>query len=186
MPPSHCLAMFLRCGCRRVKVSRRQGDLLPFEAFISYSTRDLRRATQVKRLLERPGCIAFLAEYDVAFGESLDSRIIAAIRRCDVFILLWSRHARESEWVPQEIGVAKAHNRPIIPIVLHESASPTGFLKGTKYLPLYKDPARGLSWLQQHVFLKASEKEQRAGLAWLGLGAAFLWLFSQDKRSRDA
>lgn len=159
---------------------------MAFEAFISYSTRDLTRANQVKRLLERPGCTAFLAEYSVVPGDPLDSKIIAAIKRCDVFILLWSHHARDSEWVPQEIGVAKAHDRPIIPIVLHESASPTGFLRGTKYLPLYKDPATGLAWLQQNVFERASQKEKRKGLTWLGIGAAFLWLLNQDKRSGGA
>lgn len=157
---------------------------MAFEVFLSYSTRDLSRAKQVKRLLDRPGCSAFLAEYTIAPGEQLDPTIIAAIKRCDAFVLLWSHHARASEWVPQEIGIAKAFEKPIIPIVLHRSAAPTGFLRGTKYLPLYKDPARGLTWLQQHVFQEASKKEQQEGLAWLGLGGAFLWLFSQDERPR--
>lgn len=159
---------------------------MAFEVFISYSTRDLSRAKQVKRLLDRPGCTAFLAEYMIKPGEELDPTIIAAIRRCDVFVLLWSHHARASEWVPQEIGVARASEKPIIPIVLHKSASPTGFLRGTKYLPLYKDPAEGLRWLQQHVFVRASKKEQREGLTWLGLGAAFLWLLSRDERRDGA
>ena len=159
---------------------------MAFEAFISYSTRDLSRARQVKRLLDRPGCSAYLAEYTLLPGEELDPAIIAAIQRCDVFVLLWSHYAKASEWVPQEIGIAKVLKKPIVPIVLHRSASPTGFLRGTKYLPLYKDPARGLQWLQTHVFEQATKKEQREGLTWLGLGAAFLWLLSRDKRRGGA
>ena len=138
----------------------------------------------MKKLLDRPGCSAFLAETSVEAGEPLDTKIVAAIKRCDVFVLLWSHHAKQSEWVPQEIGIAKAIEKPIIPIVLHESATPTGFLKGTKYLPLYRDPNKGLNWLQQHVFEQATKKEQQSGLAWLALGAAFLWLFNQDARTR--
>ncbi len=159
---------------------------MAFEVFISYSTRDLSRAKQVKALLERPGCTVFLAEYSVVTGEPLDATIIAAIQRCDVFILLWSHHARESEWVPQEIGFAKGHARPIIPIVLHQSAIPTGFLRGTKYMRLYEDPVHNLAWLQQHVFESATKKEQQQGLIWLGLGAAFLWLLSLDQRKHGA
>lgn len=127
-----------------------------------------------------------MAETSIAAGETLDRTIVAAIKRCDVFVLLWSHHAKDSEWVPQEVGIAKAVDKPIIPIVLHESASPTGFLKGTKYLPLYTDPAKGLAWLQRHVFEQATKKEQQTGLVWLGLGAAFLWLLSQDARSGGA
>lgn len=159
---------------------------MAFEAFISYSTRDLSRARGVRDLLQRPGCTAFLAEYSIEPGRELDSTIVNAIKRCDVFLLLWSHHAKRSEWVPQEIGIAKALEKPIVPIVLHASATPTGFLKGTKYLPLYKDPKKGLAWLQEHVFAQASKKEQQEGLVWLGLGAAFLWLFDQDVRNSGA
>jgi len=159
---------------------------MPFKVFISYSTRDLSRAKEVQKLLARPGCKVFLAETSISPGRELSSAIIKAIKQCDVFILLWSHHARNSEWVPQEIGVARSDDKPIIPIVLHVSADPTGFLRGTKYLPLYKDPANALKWLQRHVFAEASAKEKRDGLTWLGLGAAFVWLFSQDEREADA
>lgn len=124
----------------------------------------------------------FLADSSVLPGEALEANIVRAIEQCDLFVLLWSVHAKGSEWVPQEIGVARGCKRPIIPIVLHESANPTGFLRGTKYLPLYRDPAKGLAWLKEHVFEAATAKQQREGLAWLGIGAAFLYLLSQDAR----
>ena len=153
---------------------------MAFEAFISYSTRDLVVARQVKELLERPGCSAFLAEYSVAAGDPLDETITAAIERCDVFILLWSQNAKDSEWVPQEIGIAKAQKKPIIPVSLHKDAVPSGFLKGTKYLPLYKNPATSLKWLQDNVFERATKKEKSQGLAWLALGATVIWLLNRD------
>lgn len=159
---------------------------MAFKVFITYSTRDLTRAKEVQKLLARPACTVFLAETSIAPGRELTTAIIKAIKQCDVFILLWSHHAKTSEWVPQEIGIARSDGKPIIPIVLHASADPTGFLRGTKYLPLYKNPATALKWLQRHVFAEASAKEKRDGPTWLGLGAAFLWLFSQDTRDADA
>jgi hypothetical protein len=155
---------------------------MAFEVFISYSTRDLSRATEVRGILERPGCKVFLADSSIDPGSDLDQAIVDAIDRCDVFILLWSHHASASDWVPQEIGIAKGKRKPIRPIVLHKSASPTGFLRGTKYLPLYKNPASGLKWLQRNVFVRATQKQKRDGLTWLGLGAVVVWAFSQDAR----
>jgi hypothetical protein len=155
---------------------------MAFETFISYSTRDISRAREIKRLLERTRCKVFLADSSIEPGASLDREIIAAISRCDLFVLLWSHHALGSEWVPQEIGIAKAKGKPIIPVVLHKSASPTGFLRGSKYLPLYQDPASALRWLQQNVFLRATQKQKRDGLTWLGLGAVLAWALSNDER----
>jgi hypothetical protein len=154
---------------------------MAFHAFISYSTRDLTRARQVKRLLERTGCKTFLADSSIQPGGTLEQEIIAAIDRCDVFILLWSHHASASEWVSQEIGIAKAKKKPIIPIMLHKSALPPGFLRGTKYLPLYKNPDEGLKWLQDNVFMRATQKQKRDGLTWLGLGTVLVWALGNDE-----
>ena len=155
---------------------------MAFKVFISYSTRDLARTKQVKQLLEGAGAQVFVAEYSVAPGTDLARKIIAAIKGCDLFVLLWSHHAKNSEWVPQEIGIAKGCGKPVIPVVLHRSADVTGFLKGLKYLPLYKDPKKALTWLQRNVAMQAFEKGQREGVAWLGISGVLLWLLAQDKR----
>ena len=105
---------------------------MAFKVFISYSTRDLTRTAQVKGLLEAAGAQVFVAEYSVPSGADLAQEIIAAIRACDIFVLLWSYHAKNSEWVPQEIGIAKGCSKPVIPVVLHQSAELPGFLKGRK------------------------------------------------------
>jgi hypothetical protein len=153
-----------------------------FKVFISYSTRDLTRAAQVKQLLEAAGAQVFVAEYSLAPGSDLAGGITAAIRACDLFVLLWSHHARNSEWVPQEIGIAKGCNKPVIPIVLHPSAEVPGFLKGLKYLPLYKDPKRALTWLQRNVASRVTEKGKWEGAAWLGISGVVLWLMAQNRR----
>ncbi len=151
-----------------------------FNVFISYSTRDLNRATNVKEMLEETGSKVFLAEYSVSPSEDLSSGIKTAIENCDLFILLWSTHARDSEWVPQEIGIAKANDKPIMPVFLHKHLELPGFLKGLKYLPLHKNPEENLKWLQEHVYEKSEAKGRRNGLVWLGVGAALMWLLGRQ------
>jgi hypothetical protein len=155
---------------------------MSFKVFISYSHRDGTRARQVKRLLDQSGTEVFLAEITLDPGEELAARIVEAIKRSDLFVLLWSHHAKRSEWVPQEIGIARAAEIPMVPIILHKSAEPApGFLRGLKYLPLYKDPTKSLAWLQKNVFERAQGKKQKDGLAWLGLGAVIVYLLTGKK-----
>lgn len=155
-----------------------------FKVFISYSTRDLTRATHIKQLLEGVGAQVFVAEYSLPAGTELARGIIANIKACDLFVLLWSHHARNSEWVPQEIGVAKGHDKPVIPILLHAGAEVPGFLRGIKYLPLYSDPRKALTWLQRHIATKVAERSHAEGFTWFGITGVLLWLISQDKRRR--
>ena len=91
-----------------------------FSVFVSYSTKDISHARKIKLLLERASSEVFLSEYSLSPGSQLDQAIMQAIEGCDLFLLLWSSNARFSEWVPQEIGVAKAHKKPVIPVMLLE------------------------------------------------------------------
>lgn len=151
---------------------------MSFEVFISYSTRDLDRANQVVGMLESTGSSVFVAENSVLPSEHLAPRIVEAIGTCDLFILLWSVHAKKSEWVPQEIGIAKAADRAIMPVFLHKNLELPGFLKGLKYLPLYRNPEEKLKWLQEHVYERAARKEASDGIFWIGVGAVLMWLLS--------
>ena len=155
---------------------------MAFKVFISYSTRDLTRTRQVKDLLEAAGAQVFVAKYSVPPGAELAPKIFSSIQACDLFVLLWSHHAKKSEWVPQEIGIARGLNKPIIPVVLHQSTELPGFLKGIKYHPIYEDPEKSLAWLHRIVAIKVSEKSKREGLVWLGVSGVLLWLLAQDKR----
>ena len=154
---------------------------MPYKVFISYSTKDLSLAAHIKNLLQNSGIKVFVAEYSLPAGSELTASILNEIQSCDLFLLLWSHNAKSSEWVPQEIGAAKALKKPVIPIMLNKSGEAPGFLKGLKYLPLYKDPAKTLAWLRKHITHKASEKNKNEGLAWLGISGVILWALSQGK-----
>jgi len=92
-------------------------------------------------------------------GQSLSSEIIAAIKSCDLFVLLWSKNSQSSEWVPQEIGIARAAEKPIIPLILEPGLQAPGLIKDIKYLSIYDGPEKSLAWLQQHVVERKQSKQ---------------------------
>jgi hypothetical protein len=93
------------------------------------------------------------------------------LRACDLFVLLWSRNSKASDYVPQEIGIARGCNKTILPIVLEQGLAVPGFAADLKYLPAYKDYGQALTWLQQFVHQNATQQQQ--GTALLVLAAIF-------------
>ena len=152
---------------------------MSYKVFISYSTKDLPKVNHIRSMLEHSAIEVFVAEYSLLPGQPLSEHIINAIKNCNLFILLWSSSARESEWVPQEIGIAKSAEKTILPVVLEQGLTLPGFISNLKYLNVYQDPERALEWLQVNVFKQAEEKQKNEGLVWLGIGAAVLWLASK-------
>lgn len=129
----------------------------------------------------------FVDERSVIPGQALRIEISKAIMNCDLFVVLWSRNAEASEWVSQEIGVAHAHHKNILPLVLSEGLQLPGFIQELKYLPVWKDRQKSLVEARDIVlklFQEKKEKTQRQkrkdNLVLIGLGAFLLWAFSQE------
>lgn len=152
---------------------------MALKVFISYSTKDFLTVNFVRSLLASAPIEVFVAEYDVIPGTALSPAIITAIKQCDLFVLLWSQNSKESEWVPQEIGIAKSDNKQIIPVVLQTGMKLPGFISDLKYLDVPKNPPAAFTWLRDNMYARANEQQQRENLAWLAIGGALLWLFSQ-------
>ena len=155
---------------------------MAYTVFVSYSSSDLLTVEELRRLFEQSQIKVFVAEYSVSPGAQLAKEIEAAIAACDLFVLLWSSNSRASEWVGQELGIAKAHGKQVLPVVMEEGLQLPGFIKDLKYLSAHKNPQKALAWLRTNVFEKAKAKDQQQGLVWMGLGAGLLWLLS----SKDA
>lgn len=157
-----------------------------FKVFVSYSTHDLKNVAELQQSLAGTGVELFVAEHSVLPSERLSDRISAAIAACDLFVLLWSSNAKESDWVSQEIGKAHSLNKKILPLVLTEGLNLPGFINDLKYLPVYKDPASAAQQAQAIVLdgfrVKMAEiqkQKQSEALTLLGLGALFFWAVSQ-------
>lgn len=152
---------------------------MALKIFISYSTKDLQVVNFVRSMLAGSPVEVFVAEYSVSAGQPLSQSIIAAIKGCDLFMLLWSKNSEQSDWVPQEIGIGKGDGKQIVPVLLHSDLKLPGFISDLKYLDVPKDPQRAFTWLRDNVFARANQKQQQEAIGWLALGGAILWLLSQ-------
>jgi hypothetical protein len=134
---------------------------MPYKVFISYSTKDLHIAQWVKTSLALGSVEVFLAESSIPASARLNAEIEAAIRACDLFVLLWSRNSKASDYVPQEIGIARGCQKTIMPIVLEPSLAVPGFISELKYLPAFQNPAQAQLWLQTFVAQNAALRQQQ-------------------------
>jgi len=171
---------------RLLSVNELLKEKIMFKVFVSYSTHDLTNVAQLQQSLSGTGVEVFVAENSVIPGQPLSEKISSAIASCDLFVLIWSVNAKNSEWVSQEIGKAHSLNKQILPLVLTNGLTLPGFISELKYLPVFKDPeaeilkARTivLDGLNAKRALVAKQKQGEA-IAWLGVGAFVLWAFSQ-------
>lgn len=151
---------------------------MAFDIFISYSKKDLDTVTQIKGMLDNPHIETFFAENSVDPGESLVKKIYAAIRKTDLFLLMWSSNSQESEWVAREIELARSENKTIIPIKLDSESKMPGVLSDIKYIPFHESPEKVINWIQTNVFSTAKAKAWEP-VVWFLLGAVLLWLLTR-------
>lgn len=86
------------------------------KVFISYSRKDTDWADRIKATLESNGVSCWMDRAGIKAGERYTKEIINAIKRCDVFLLVLSPNAEQSEWVPKELGKAIQYHKYIIPV----------------------------------------------------------------------
>lgn len=154
---------------------------MPYKVFVSYSSRDLTHAATIKENLKAAGAEVFVAEYSLPAGSQLTDKILSEIRSADLFVVLWSEDAKKSDWVTQEVGVAKAHEKPIIPLLLQKGLDVSGFLTGTKYLAAHEDPAAAHAWLQKHVMGRVAQKSTTEAWVLVGVLGVLLLALSKGK-----
>jgi hypothetical protein len=148
---------------------------MPYSVFVSYSSQDLPAVNLLQACLKGVvGLDLFVAENSLPPGASMSEQILHRIRMCDMFIVFWSQNAKESAWVSQEIGAARASGKLVIPVMLERGLSLPGFLAGLKYLKAFGTMKEALSWLRTHVATRAQKKANRSTL--MGIGGALLLL----------
>jgi hypothetical protein len=135
---------------------------MAYKVFVSYSTFNINIAQWAIQALSRPGVTeVFVAEYSLEPGAVLDERILAQIRACDLFILLWSRAARQSDWVPAEVGAARMANRTIVPVVLEPNVPLPAFIAQVKHLRAYENWQASFTHLKEFVDAQAIQAAER-------------------------
>jgi hypothetical protein len=162
---------------------------MAYNVFISYSSKNLNIVQWAHQTLRQPGHIeVFAAEYSVVPSQPLNDEIEKAIRACDLFVLLWSHDARTSDYVPQEIGIAKGCNKMILPVVMEQNVPVPGFISYLKYLPAHKNWDGSFTWLTQFVRENAARLAKNKALGALIttiLGGIILFNQNDDDEEDD-
>jgi hypothetical protein len=133
------------------------------KVFISYSSIDLTFARKAKAYIESAGYTAYVSEFDMSAGTKLTDELKVQIRNSQAFVLLWSKHAKSSEWVSQEIGIAQGDDIPVIPVILDDEPSLPGFIANLKYVRAADDSEKALKDLRNAVTSQL-EKKSSGGL----------------------
>ncbi|MCI8270362.1 MAG: TIR domain-containing protein [Lachnospiraceae bacterium] len=86
------------------------------KVFISYSRKDTEWADKIKNTLEENHIDCWMDRAGIYAGGKYTREIIDAIKSCDIFLLVLSENAEQSEWVPKELGKAIQYHKYIIPV----------------------------------------------------------------------
>lgn len=84
--------------------------------FVSYSSKDRAVVEPITKLLDVCGLNVFFDQNDIMPGDRWDEHIFHAIKKCDVFILMWCCHASESLWVKEEYNYALELKETVVPV----------------------------------------------------------------------
>jgi TIR domain-containing protein len=110
------------------------------EVFLSHSAHDLEHVALVKRQIEALGVDVYLAEHDLRPGTSIAAKVQGAIEACHALVVLITSNSIDSAFVQQEVGLARAFGKPIVPIVEKGvDTSRLGILRELEYLELDLD-----------------------------------------------
>lgn len=88
------------------------------DVFISYKSEEFQEADWVRQQLESGGISCWMAPNSITGGASYATEIPQAIRSCRVFVLILSRRAQLSQWVPKELDQAINCGKIIMPFMM--------------------------------------------------------------------
>ncbi len=88
------------------------------DVFISYSSKEADAANMVRAALEKNGIGVWMAPESIPGGSDYVKEIPAAIRECEVFILMLSDTAQQSIWISSELERAFKSEKIILPFAI--------------------------------------------------------------------
>lgn len=124
------------------------------DIFISYSKNDKNVADAICHYLEENRMKCWIAPRDVRAGTNYGSEIVNSIRKCKIFILVFSGHANNSEHVSNEVNIAFESSNVIMPyrienVVLNDTM--TYYLNSKHWIDSYPDPESKFELLKNQI-----------------------------------
>uniref|UniRef100_A0A7C3I7M8 Toll/interleukin-1 receptor domain-containing protein n=1 Tax=Gracilinema caldarium TaxID=215591 RepID=A0A7C3I7M8_9SPIR len=96
-------------------------------AFISYSSKQIELAQEIKNFLKTIDIDSFVANDDLRTASDWKKMIVKELSASDIFIPILTLDFKQSEWCSQELGIAFIRKKKIIPISL-DGCKPYGFI----------------------------------------------------------
>lgn len=98
------------------------------DIFISHSSKDSVVANAVCHHLEEVGIRCFMAPRDIMAGELWAEAIVSGIKKCRIFVLIFSTNSNQSKQVSKEISIAVESGLVVIPFKISDD-KPAGVLQ---------------------------------------------------------
>jgi adenylate cyclase len=98
------------------------------DVFLSYAAADKTTAEAVVTGLESHGVRCWMAPRDIPAGSEYGEQIIAAVKACRLFVVIFSASANASPHVRREVERAVSAAKPIVPFRI-ENVGPTGAME---------------------------------------------------------
>ena len=118
--------------------------------FISYSRSDESTVDELVKQLEAAGHSVWIDREAIRGGEQWRERIVEAIDKLDVLLLILSSSSVGSDNVRTEIDLAKESSKKVIPVEIQPVKIPSSMrfqLAGLQHINLYEDPESGFQEL---------------------------------------
>jgi 16S rRNA G1207 methylase RsmC len=158
--------------------------------FVSYSTRDLEQVSALQAELSSTPIKVYVAQDSMPPGVDINQAIKETISQADAFVLVWSKNARDSEWVLQELGQAVALRKPILPIVLDADVKLPLSISSLKYISVAADPVGAMKQARDFLYANyearrvqieaaARVQQEQDNLVKLGLAGLAFWLLTK-------
>nr|VFK79696.1 MAG: TIR domain-containing protein [Candidatus Kentron sp. SD] len=129
------------------------------DVFISHATEEKSVASNIKRRLGEAGIECFLSAEDLPGGMRWRDVIEHAIRESRVFLPVCSRNAIKSDWVSDELMVAKNHGREVVAFRTENVETHPLFHSGEgRVIDGFTDLDHGIGLLIQNIEAILSEK----------------------------
>jgi hypothetical protein len=120
------------------------------DAFISHSSKDMKLAIRIEKVLEQDGLKIWLDRSEIRLGVLLRKELQNAIKDSRLTILLWSKAAAKSLWVAAEVLTTFHLNRFIVSCVRDGTQLPY-FLQNTIHLEIGSRKTQWIARLRRAV-----------------------------------
>lgn len=97
---------------------------MPNHVFISYSHQDEEFVLRLARQLEERGAEVWIDRGDIHAGAEWQRKIAQAVENCAAFLFVVSQNSVDSTYVAQEFALAKAHQKPVFPLIYRKTKIP--------------------------------------------------------------